>query len=91
MILPHLPVLRIHSNWHTFSMGRIYDAAVLLARIAILAWFLPDAIGLIAHCPGMLGCMAAHGASRFSLDALYIEVDTSILAAAGAYLRTVAA
>lgn len=42
-------------------MNKIYDAAVLLARITVCAWFLPQGIEKIAQYSGTAGYMASQG------------------------------
>lgn len=48
-------------------MKTIYDAAVLLARIAICAWFLPEGIEKIIGYAGTAGYMSANGVPAWLL------------------------
>lgn len=57
-------------------MKAIQNAAVLLARLFIFAWFLPEGIGKIAQYSGTVGYMAANGVPGWLLP-LVIATEIS--------------
>jgi putative oxidoreductase len=59
-------------------MKPIQNAAVLLARIFIFAWFLPAGIGKIAQYAGTAGYMAANGVPGWLLP---LVIATEIVCA----------